>query len=411
VPARTALFEREELLEALDAARCEAGGSCSSAAKRGVGKTALVRAFGAGVSTRVLWGSCESLATPTPLGPIVDIAAQVEGALADRLAEGAAPRDVGRALLAELERPTLVVLEDVHWADEATLDALRVIGRRVDWTESLVLATYRDDEMLGDHPLRVVLGELATAPGVSRMSVPRLSLGAVRGLAEPHGADGDAIHRLTNGNAFYVTEVVAAGGGALPETVRDAVLSRASTLTPDARRVLDVVAVVPARTELLLLDAVAGREVAALDECLAAGVLREDGDTVSFRHELARLAVESAVPLARRRRLHATVLEALASPRAGERDPARLAHHAEEAGDGAAGPSVRACCRRSGGDAWSSPRGGRAIRPRVASRGFSPGRRASRAAERIRSRGRADGASDRFDRGPERGGHALRLAP
>ena len=105
---------------------------------------------------------------------------------------------------------SVLVLEDVHWADQATLDVLRVLGRRIDTTRALALVTYRDDEVDRDHPLRIVLGELASAAGVTRLSVPRLSLDAVRALAEPLGADADAIHRLTHGNAFYVTEILAA---------------------------------------------------------------------------------------------------------------------------------------------------------------------------------------------------------
>ena len=93
----------------------------------------------------------------------------------------------------------LVVLEDVHWADQASLDVLRVLGRRIDSTGAFVLATYRDDEVTGDHPLRVVLGELASTPGVVRLGVPRLCLDAVRELAEPTGADAEAIHGLTEG--------------------------------------------------------------------------------------------------------------------------------------------------------------------------------------------------------------------
>jgi DNA-binding CsgD family transcriptional regulator len=162
--------------------------------------------------------------------------------------------------------------------------------------------------------------------------VPRLSLEAVQELAEPHGADGAAIHRLTQGNAFYVTEILAAGGSSLPETVRDAVLARAARLEPGARRLLEVVAVVPARAELSLLEAVAPDDAEHLDACLASGVLRVDGDGVAFRHELARLAVESAVAPNRRRALHAAIVRALA----GSGHLSRLAHHAEEAGDSAA---------------------------------------------------------------------------
>jgi DNA-binding CsgD family transcriptional regulator/tetratricopeptide (TPR) repeat protein len=222
------------------------------------------------------------------------------------------------------------VLEDLHWADEATLDVLRVVGRRIDTTPSLVLATYRDDE--ADGPLRVLLGELASAPGVGRLAVPRLSLAAVLGLAEPHGADGQAIHELTEGNAFFVTEVLASGGETLPATVRDAVLARVARLSPAARRLLETAALVPARAELSLLRAVEAEAVEHLDEAVEAGVLRADGDAVAFRHELARRAVESTVPPERRRARHSAILLALA----GSADSARLAHHAAEAGDDAA---------------------------------------------------------------------------
>jgi DNA-binding CsgD family transcriptional regulator len=330
------LLERDDLLDALAGALGDGGRMVLVGGEAGAGKTSLLRAFAARVDAPVFQGSCENLATPIPLGPFSDLATSVGGQLSEALVAREDPRAVARALLAELAEPALVVVEDVHWADEATLDALRVLGRRIDESGALIVATYRDDETVGDHPLRVVLGELASAPGVSRLRVPRLSLEAVRSLAEPYGADGDALHRLTDGNAFYVTEVLASGAGTLPDTVRDAVLARAASLGSEARRLLDVVSVVPGRAELWLLETVAPASVGSLDDCLAAGVLREDADGVAFRHELARLAVESAVPPARRRRVHSALLEALASPTSGPRDASRLAHHAEAAGDAAA---------------------------------------------------------------------------
>ena len=314
------LLERGELLAQLEAARTAGGRLLFVGGEAGVGKTMLVRAFAAG--KEVLLGSCENLTAATPLGPFLDVGIELESD----------PRRVAAALLQELRRTPLLVLEDVHWADQATLDVLRVLGRRVDGTQALVVATYRDDEVAGDHPLRVVLGELASARAVSRLSVPRLSLDAVRELAEPYGADADAIHRLTLGNAFYVTEILASGGGTLPETVRDAVLARAAALDPEARRLLEVVSVIPARAELWLLEAVAPAELEQLSACLDSGVLRADGDGVAFRHELARLAVEGAVPPNRRRLIHAAIVRALEATG----QLSRLAHHAEEAGDSAA---------------------------------------------------------------------------
>jgi DNA-binding CsgD family transcriptional regulator/tetratricopeptide (TPR) repeat protein len=330
------LLERADLLAQLELDCAEGGRFVFVGGEAGVGKTSLVRAFAESLSERVLHGSCENLTTPTPLGPFVDVAAQTGGVLAERISEGGEPRGVAVALLEELQRPSVLVLEDVHWADQATLDVLRLLGRRIDTTPSFVVATYRDDEVEGEHPLRIVLGELTSAPSVTRKSVPRLSLDAVKELADPLDRDAEAIFRLTSGNAFYVTEILASSHDALPATVRDAVLARAAGLPPEARRLLEVVAVVPARAELWLLDRVAEDFIDNLDECVDAGVLRASGATVEFRHELARLAVESTIPPQRRRKLHAAVLVALGSPPVGEPDPSRLAHHAEEASDPAA---------------------------------------------------------------------------
>jgi DNA-binding CsgD family transcriptional regulator/tetratricopeptide (TPR) repeat protein len=311
------LLEREDLLAQLEALRAESGRLVFVGGEAGVGKTALVRALADRIGD-VRRGSCENLAAPTPFGPFLDVGL-----------DGGEPRSVAASAL---ELGGTLVLEDVHWADGASLDVLRVLGRRVDGSGAFVVATYRDDEVTGDHPLRVVLGELTSSRGVVRLAVPRLSLDAVRELAEPSGADAEAIHRLTLGNAFYVTEILAAGGRDLPATVRDAVLARAALLDEPARRLLEAIAVVPGRAELWLLERIAPEEVAHLDECLASGALWVDGDAVAFRHELARLAVESDLPPQRRRSLHAAVLVALGEGG----DLSRLAHHAEEAGDTAA---------------------------------------------------------------------------
>ena len=330
------MLEREDLLATLASAAAEGGRLVFVGGEAGVGKTTLLRAFEAQLGGDVLRGSCENLGTPTPLGPFVDIAAERDGKLAALVAEAADPRTIARAVLDELVEPVLVVLEDVHWADAATLDALRVLGRRIDGTRGLVIATYRDDEVESGHPLRTVLGELASAPGVSRVRVPRLSLEAVRELAGPIGADAAAIHALTGGNPFFVTEILAVGNASLPETVRDAVLARAASLRGAERRLLEVVALVPGGAELWLLDAVFAGDLEHLDACLAAGMLHEDGDAVAFRHELARLALESTVPPGRRHVLHGRLVDALRTRSHDDLDLARLAHHAERAGDGAA---------------------------------------------------------------------------
>ncbi|HEY4659014.1 MAG TPA: LuxR C-terminal-related transcriptional regulator, partial [Gemmatimonadaceae bacterium] len=249
------------------------------------------------------------------------------------LARGAKPHEVSALLLRLLRSPSpsIIVLEDVHWADEATLDVLRLIARRVESAPALFVASYRDDELDRSHPLRLVLGELATLSAVSRLRVPPLSLPAVEVLARPHGLDADELYRKTGGNPFYITEVLNTGGAEVPPTVRDAVVARVARLRPPAQKLLECVAIVPTRVELSLLKTLAGEAFASLDECLSAGMLQAEGGAVAFRHELARLAVEDAIPRHRRIELHQAVLSALAG--SGAPDPSRLAHHAEAAGD------------------------------------------------------------------------------
>jgi DNA-binding CsgD family transcriptional regulator/tetratricopeptide (TPR) repeat protein len=334
--ATGALLERDvhlqRLADLLDEAKSGDGRLAFLSGEAGVGKTALVRTFCDDASgVRILAGACDALFTPRPLAPVADVAAQIGGPLAELLERGARPYEVSAALLDELSRPGILVLEDLHWADEATLDLLRLLGRRIEATRALVLATYRDDELEALHPLRIVLGGLGTSPGVERLHLDPLSREAARSLSQPYGVDGDELHRRTGGNPFFVTEVLRVGGDDMPPTVRDAVLGRVARLTPEARRLLETVAVMSGQAELRVLEATAAAELSRLDECLASGMLEETGTAIGFRHELARLTIEESVPPDRRRALHAEILRVLAaSPTS---DHARVAHHAEGAGD------------------------------------------------------------------------------
>ena len=306
----------------------------------GVGKTALLRHFCArqGESVRTLTGACDALFTPRPLGPLLDIA-QVTGGELERIVTSAArAHEVAAALMHELDRNpgTIVVLEDLHWADEATLDVLRLLGRRIEAVPALVLASYRDEAVDAAAPLRIVLGELATGRAIDRLELCSLSPVAVARLAEPYGVDATEIYRQTAGNPFFVTEVLAAGEERIPHTVRDAVLARLARLTPAARTVLEAVAVVPQPVELWLLAALAGPATDQLEEGLRSGILGHAGGRVAFRHELARLAVEASLPPTGAAELHRAALAALVDQPGGPQDAARLAHHAEAAGDAAA---------------------------------------------------------------------------
>jgi DNA-binding CsgD family transcriptional regulator/tetratricopeptide (TPR) repeat protein len=294
----------------------------------GVGKTSLVRAFAdeAG-QARIAWGACDGLFTPEPLGPLLDLAGELGGGLEDLLASDVPRRELFAATLDALgSQPTIAVVEDAHWADEATLDLLRFLSRRLDGANALVVATYRDDEIGPQHPLRTVLAEVETK---RRIALLPLSEDGVRALAEGSHVDPGELYRQTGGNPFYVTEVLASGGSGVPSSVRDAVLARAARLDREGRDVLDAVAVLGGRADLALLEGVLGAPPHGLDDCLAVGVLQAAGGEIGFRHELARRAVEDALDPVRRADLHGRALAALRVTA----DDARLAHHAEAAGD------------------------------------------------------------------------------
>ena len=221
------LLERSGQLGALGGALAAVAGSSRGrvmlvAGEAGVGKTALLRRFCAGVdgSARVLWAGCEPLFTPRPLGPVVDLAQVVGGEVAACAAGGGRPFDVAVALLGELAAgPSVLVVEDVHWADEATLDVIRLVGRRVAGVPALLVLSYRDDELERSHPLRIVLGDLPGSERVTRLELAGLSPPAVAELAGPAGVDAGELHQWTAGNPFFVTEVLAAGAGPVPRSV------------------------------------------------------------------------------------------------------------------------------------------------------------------------------------------------
>ena len=338
---RRELLERSDHLSALDALlggvrQHSKGRLVLVGGEAGVGKTSLLRRFcdDQPRSVRVLSGSCDALLTPRPLGPLFDIAAITGGELEELVSGSARPHQVVAALVRELgeDPPAVVVLEDMHWADGATLDALRLLGRRIDAVPALVAVSYRDDELDRMHPLRMVLGELGS-DSVTRLRIEPLSPTAVAELADPRGVDGQALHRVTGGNPFFVTEVLAAGPEETPQSVRDAVLARAARLSDRARALLEAVAIVPHHAELWLLEALGGATVDRLEECLASGMLVSAGAAVAFRHELARLTIEESLAPDRRVGLHRAALAALAAPPDGVVDLDQLAHHAEAAAD------------------------------------------------------------------------------
>lgn len=316
----------------------------------GIGKSTLVKAFVAKASprVRVFLGMCDPLGTPQPLGPVRDVAR--------RSASVAAALDVGDrrsvmdALLDLLSHPTqaaVLVIEDVQWADEATFDVVRFLGRRIAAANGLLVLTYRDNEVDDDHPMRQIVGELPPA-NLARIAVPPLPVDAIASLAGDAPLAPSELLAFTGGNALFVSEVVAAGALEAPAAVEEVVLASVSRLSRDARRVAEFVSVNPAGVEWPVVDALLGPVTAELRAGVGRGLLRVDDEGVRYRHEIQRRAVEASLSAHRRRELHQRVLTHLD----GRADVARLVHHARAAGDDDAlmrfGPQAARAARVAG---------------------------------------------------------------
>jgi DNA-binding CsgD family transcriptional regulator len=338
-----ALLERESELVALHAwlDDVSTGSGCIVlvSGDAGIGKTSLLKQFALeqGKAARVLWGGCEALYTPHPLAPLYDIARQAGGEFPLAIAAATQREAVFNITIDYLSRargPTILVFEDVHWADEATLDLIKFLGRRLQRLGVMLILSYRDDEVGAKHPLRSVIGDLPLSFD-RRLQLSPLSGKAVAALARAAGWPAQRLHEFTCGNPFFVTEVLAASDR-VPATVRDAVIARMARLSNSARAVVNVAALVPGKTERWLLEGVAAATGAAIEECLAVGMVALADGSLAFRHELARCAAEEYLPLPQRQDLHARILEALLNHAGDEIPTARLVHHADHAGNGAA---------------------------------------------------------------------------
>lgn len=344
-----ALLEREPALRQLRGLMATAGAQGGRAVlltgEAGIGKTSLLRRLAATLDRRqrCLWGACDDLFSARPLGPLRDIAPQLGPDLPRLIEGGAAAPSIFGALYEQLDRrsdTTLLVFEDLHWADEATLDLIRYLGRRLASLSTVLVLSYRDDELGAEHPLRQVLGDLP-AQIVVRLALPPLSPEGVAGLAQRAGRPAAGLHQATGGNPFYVTEVLGCGltevERGVPTSVRAAVRSRLARLKPGEREVLDRLSVIPGEVPLWLVRAWFAPSLReAVDACVTRGLLLCREASLAFRHELARRATEDGLSPLRRADLHAQVLALLLAPPPDCRATlSGCLHHAAQAGDAA----------------------------------------------------------------------------
>lgn len=304
----------------------------------GIGKTGILRALAdARGDVRLWWGACDALQTPHPLAPLYDIARLSDARFGPQLRGGTDRATLFETLIDELQhttKPTLLVVEDVHWADEATLDLLKFLGRRIDRLPCLLAISYRSDDLAMDHQLRRVVGELPST-NVTHVELSRLSEEGVATLAHRALQSADGIYEATNGNPLFVTELLRSTGSRTPRSIQDLVLGRFAHLAPDSQAFLTLVSIVPRQIERRLLESLIDVSTEALDRCLNCGLLEADAEWIRFRHDLARIVIENSLSAPASQALHGRVLDALVRQRS-EVPAARLAHHATRAGDVAA---------------------------------------------------------------------------
>ncbi len=337
------LIERESELAQLatltEDARAGVGSFVLVSGEAGAGKSALLSAFitatarslATPTSLRVVAGACDGLAVPRPLGPVIDIAAQLE-------IDVSLPRhDLFAGILDALtHRSTVVLIEDAHWADDATADFLLFVARRVDEVAAMIVVTYRDDERDTRGVLSRLTGELLRLGTVRRLPVRPLTADGIANLTADSVLDPTDVLRRTSGNAFFVAELLAAGTDD-STTIRDVVLSRYSRLSAAGRRVADVASQLGIRFGLDLLAEISAPDEDGIDDCVERGILVTFGSELAFRHELTRSVIADEIPPIRRASLNRAILRVL--EQRPDTDLTRLAIHSAAANE--ADPAYR----------------------------------------------------------------------
>ncbi|WP_375202248.1 helix-turn-helix transcriptional regulator [Hyphococcus sp.] len=336
------LLERDNefttLNHCLDQAMNGRGSVVLVSGEAGVGKTSLLRAFADQHSeAKICWGMCDALYTPQTLGPIYDIAISLCERTRTLAESGANSAALFPALLSELSKPVpqILVIEDIHWADYATLDFVKYIARRIPVLNTVLIASFRDDEIDHTHPVQAVFGDLQSRQ-ITRINISPLSRLAVETLNTSALYDTNHLMKVTGGNPFFLSELLAFPSEdirSVPISIKETVNARLNRLTEAERDFVEFVSIIPGAIDLDIVAAcMPDAEMLAM-ACVGRNILKLDADgALRFRHELARLATLSRLSSGKLRRHHAALLAQLTRG-SDTRFASQIVHHAEGAGD------------------------------------------------------------------------------
>jgi DNA-binding CsgD family transcriptional regulator/Tfp pilus assembly protein PilF len=340
------LLERDEALgtifKCVTTASSGMGSVVLVSGEAGVGKSTMIMEFARRHAklAQLFVGYCDASNTPLPLGPVFDFAESLGPQIVEMMHSGEATSALFPAIMKRLhdsKLPIVMVIEDLHWADRATLDLVRYLGRRVVASRFVMILSFRNDEVGVDHPLTAVLGDLP-ASSVSRIVLKPLSEKAVAQISGAEGKSLLKLYELTDGNPLFLTELLAHGqpDGPLPASIRDAVWARLSRTSDLERQALYNLSIVPVPIEPELVIALAGDNQTNIANLVRRGLLRElSNGNLIFRHELARLATLEAIEPDRLRELHESAENVLVQMQSADVAGilTRRVHHADGAGN------------------------------------------------------------------------------
>jgi DNA-binding CsgD family transcriptional regulator len=303
----------------------------------GIGKTSLVKTFLKEVENDSVEyvGACDSLFTPRPLAPLYDLALQIKEDWVNNIHSISSRTELFTKFVQELTykvKPVVLVFEDIHWADEATLDFVKFFARRISRTKCMFILTYRDDEINQQHPLRNVLGDLSPDT-FTRIGLTPLSRQAVSKMADEKGYDAEEVYNISGGNPFYVTEILASYSPGVPDNIKDAILAVYNRLEEETRNKWQLLSVIPEGLELSRFAAIDASWHEAIEQCLVKKILVIRNNKVFFKHELYRRTIESSLSPFKRIALNKNLLELFLPAFETKQEIERIVHYAKNANE------------------------------------------------------------------------------
>jgi len=313
------------------------GHSIFISGESGIGKTSLVKSFCEQLEKdcKIYQGYCDALFTPRPMAPLYDILSQFPEGLRENGGDITNRAEFFVRIfrkLNNLKEASLIIFEDIHWADEATLDFIKFLARRITQMRCLFILTYRDTEIQAHHSLRSVLGQLN--PGsFTRIQLPELSRQAVEKMAEEKGYSGEDVYNISGGNPFYVNEILASYSRGVPDNVKDSVLSVYNQLDEKGKHVWQILSVLPIGLEFRYLEKLEPFYATSVEQCLDSKILILKEGYLFFKHELYRRTIETSLSPFLRIKLNKKILEVLLESFEENKQIERIIHYAKNANE------------------------------------------------------------------------------